>query len=268
MARLLAAFPGHAAALPLTAAGPEPLFAVWSPACLPAMAAQLAAGRHRLRDLVGQTDAALVPFPVDACFTNVNTRADYEAAQASARQRTETAGTATAATAAGTPPALLAVVGWSGSGKTTLIEQLVPELIKLGLVVGTVKHDVHGFAIDHPGKDSWRHRQAGARATVLASPARLAFVTDLDGDLPLTHIARTYFRGFDLVLAEGYKHTAPHRVEVLRAATGQRDTICAPQESLALITDTKLAHPHRFAPEAVAELASFVAARLASLRRY
>ena len=59
-------------------------------------------------------------------------------------------------------PALVAIVGKSDSGKTTLIEKVVPQLVKLGLRVGTVKHDAHSFEIDHPGKDSWRHGQAGA----------------------------------------------------------------------------------------------------------
>ena len=72
-------------------------------------------------------------------------------------------------TAAGRP-ALVAIVGKSDSGKTTLIEKLVPELVRLGLRVGTVKHDAHSFEIDHPGKDSWRHGQAGAEAYVIASP--------------------------------------------------------------------------------------------------
>ena len=67
-------------------------------------------------------------------------------------------------------PALVAIVGKSDSGKTTLIEKVVPELVRLGLRVGTVKHDAHSFEIDHPGKDSWRHGQAGAEAYVIASP--------------------------------------------------------------------------------------------------
>ena len=86
-------------------------------------------------------------------------------------------------TAAEGKPALVAIVGKSDSGKTTLIEKVVPELVKLGLRVGTVKHDAHSFEIDHPGKDSWRHGQAGAEAYVIASPERLAFITKLDGEL-------------------------------------------------------------------------------------
>ena len=98
--------------------------------------------------------------------------------------------------------------------------EVVPELVKLGLRVGTVKHDAHSFEIDHPGKDSWRHGQAGAHAYVIASPERLAYIAKLDGEMPLADIVRRYFAGFDLVVAEGYKHTAPHRVEIFRAGAG------------------------------------------------
>ena len=68
-------------------------------------------------------------------------------------------------------PALVAIVGKSDSGKTTLIEKVVPELVKLGLRVGTVKHDAHSFEIDHPGKDSWRHGQAGPAPTPSPRPS-------------------------------------------------------------------------------------------------
>ena len=85
-------------------------------------------------------------------------------------------------------PALVAIVGKSDSGKTTLIEKVVPELVRLGLRVGTVKHDAHSFEIDHPGKDSWRHGQAGAEAYVIASPERLAFIARLDEELELVDI--------------------------------------------------------------------------------
>jgi len=165
-------------------------------------------------------------------------------------------------------PALVAIVGKSDSGKTTLIEKVVPELVKLGLRVGTVKHDAHSFEIDHPGKDSWRHGQAGAEAYVIASPRRLAFITRLDGEMPLAEIARRFFAGFDLVVAEGYKRTAPHRVELFRAGAGHAEPLCAPGETIALVTDTPLEHEHRFGLEDAAGLARLLAARLDSLRQY
>ena len=165
-------------------------------------------------------------------------------------------------------PALVAIVGKSDSGKTTLIEKVVPELVKLGLRVGTVKHDAHSFEIDHPGKDSWRHGQAGAEAYVIASPERLAFITRLDGELPLTETVGRYYDGFDIVVAEGYKRTAPHRVELFRVGAGHTEPLCAPGEAIALVTDADLEHEHRFGLEDGAGLAAFLAARLDALREY
>jgi molybdopterin-guanine dinucleotide biosynthesis protein B len=165
-------------------------------------------------------------------------------------------------------PALVAIVGKSDSGKTTLIEKVVPELVKLGLRVGTVKHDAHSFEIDHPGKDSWRHGRAGAEAYVIASPERLAFITRLDGEMPLDDIARRFFADFDLVVAEGYKRTALHRVELFRVGAGHTEPLCTPGEAIALVTDADLEHEHRFGLDDGAGLAAFLAARLDTLREY
>ena len=154
------------------------------------------------------------------------------------------------------------------SGKTTLIEKVVPELVKLGLRVGTVKHDAHSFEIDHPGKDSWRHGHAGAEAYVIASPARLAFITKLDGELERAEIVRRYYDGFDIVVAEGYKRTAPHRVELFRVGAGHTEPLCAPGEAIALVTDADLEHEYRFGLEDGAGIAAFLAARLDALREY
>ena len=169
---------------------------------------------------------------------------------------------------AGRPPALVAIVGKSGSGKTTFIERLLPELIALGLSVGTIKHHAHNVDIDHQGKDSWRHGRAGARAYVVASPSQLAYVTRLDEEMPLAVIARRFFLGFDLVVAEGYKGSAPHRVELFRTAAGHERLLCDPGEAMALITDAPVEYAHRFALDDARGVASFVAARLDELRDY
>jgi len=263
--RVLAAFPGHDLALP--AIGPEyhqPLFAAYGPACLAPMTALLEAGRHRIVEILPSLDADEVRFADDALFHNINTMDDYLEARRQAAQGADDApgGDAPAR------PALVAIVGKSDSGKTTLIEKVVPELVKLGLRVGTVKHDAHSFEIDHPGKDSWRHGQAGAYAYAIASPERLAFITKLDGEMPLVDIARRFFAGFDLVIAEGYKRTAPHRVELFRVGAGHADPLCGPGEAMALVTDSTLQHEHTFGLEDGAGLAHFLAVRLDSLRRY
>jgi molybdopterin-guanine dinucleotide biosynthesis protein B/molybdopterin-guanine dinucleotide biosynthesis protein len=253
--RVLAAFPGHDVALPVIGPHHEPLFAAYGPACLEPMSRLLEQRRYRIADAFPGLRVAHVPFPDAAIFHNINTMEAY-------REARERAGGGDAS------PALVAIVGKSDSGKTTLIEKLLPELRALGLRVGTVKHDAHGFDIDHPGKDSWRHGRAGAEAYAVASPDRLAFVTRLDRELPPGEIARRYFAGFDLVVAEGYKRTAPHRVEVFRTGAGHAEPLCAPGEALALVTDAALEHDHRFTLDEAREVARFLAARLEVLREY
>ena len=259
---VLAAFTGHDVALPAIGADyHQPLFSAYGPACLPPMTAVLDAGRHRIVTILPHVRVAEVRFPDDSLFHNINTMDDYQ----EARRRAAAGGDAPAADA---QPALVAIVGKSDSGKTTLIERVVPELVQLGLRVGTVKHDAHSFEIDHPGKDSWRHGQAGAHAYAIASPERLAFITRLDGEMPLADIARRFFAGFDLVVAEGYKRTAPHRVELFRVGAGHAEPLCGPGEAIALVTDSELPHEHAFGLEDGAGLARFLAVRLDTLRAY
>ena len=90
------------------------------------------------------------------------------------------------------PTPIISIVGKSNSGKTTLIENLIPELTKRGYRVATIKHNVHGFDIDHEGKDSWRHKKAGAFATVIACPTRIALIEDIDHDQTLDEIRDKY----------------------------------------------------------------------------
>jgi len=251
---VLAAFPGADAALPRIGPHRQPLFAAYGPRCLPPMRQLLQYGRHRVVDGLAGLDVAEVPFPDEAAFHNINTMSAYE----TARERTGVA----------SPPALVAIVGKSDSGKTTFIEKLLPELIALGLRVGTVKHHAHPADIDHEGKDSWRHGRAGAAAYVVSSPSQLAFVARTDEEMPLATIARRFFEGFDLVVAEGYKGAAPHRIELFRVEAGHASPLCGPGEAMALITDAALEHEHRFALDDAGGVARFLAARLDTLRAY
>ncbi len=113
--------------------------------------------------------------------------------------------------------------GYSGSGKTTLVEKLIPALKLRGLRVSVVKHAHHSFDIDHPGKDSWRHREAGAFEVVLASDRRLALVREFErpGELKVHHLIAELHAGVDWVLVEGFKDSDLLKIEVWRAATGK-----------------------------------------------
>jgi molybdopterin-guanine dinucleotide biosynthesis protein B len=112
--------------------------------------------------------------------------------------------------------------GWSGSGKTTLIERLVPQLVARGVVVSLVKHAHHEFDVDQPGKDSWRHRNAGCTEVLVSSSARYAVMHELRGAPELT-LAEALGRlsPCDLVLVEGYKAAAIPKLEVWRASVGK-----------------------------------------------
>jgi molybdopterin-guanine dinucleotide biosynthesis protein B len=112
--------------------------------------------------------------------------------------------------------------GYSGAGKTTLIEQLIPRFKAEALRVSVVKHAHHGFDIDRPGKDSWRHREAGAYEVLVASDRRLALLreyeTDADPDL---YALLAELSGCDWVFVEGFRRAAIPKLEVWRAAAGK-----------------------------------------------
>jgi len=108
--------------------------------------------------------------------------------------------------------------GWSGSGKTTLVEQLVARMKLAGARVSVVKHAHHDFDIDQPGKDSWRHRQAGAFEVVVASERRLAKVREFEVlQTPTAHQLLAELVECDWALVEGFKHADIPKIEVWRA---------------------------------------------------
>ncbi len=113
--------------------------------------------------------------------------------------------------------------GYSGSGKTTLVEKLIPALKAMGQRVSVVKHAHHKFDIDHPGKDTYRHREAGAFEVVVASNRRLALIREFEKPAQLTvhQLIAQLHDGVDWVLVEGFKESNLLKVEVWRASTGQ-----------------------------------------------
>ena len=159
-----------------------------------------------------------------------------------------------------TPP-IIALVGRPDGGKTTLLEQLIPQLAARGFRIGTIKHHVHEFAFDTPGKDTWRHKQAGADTVLLASPTGLGLVADTDRDLAPAELAARYFTGVDLILTEGYKQTSLPKIEVFRPEV--HDAPLDRDETwIAYVSDTPpAAGLPCFAPNDVAGLADFLIAR-------
>ena len=114
------------------------------------------------------------------------------------------------------------VTGWKNTGKTTLTERLVAEFTRQGLRVATVKHAHHATEVDHPGRDSYRHRKAGAGQVLVASPLRWALMTELRGaEEPPLDVLLAKLDPCDLILVEGYK-AAPHpKIETHREAAGR-----------------------------------------------
>lgn len=116
---------------------------------------------------------------------------------------------------------VLGIVGWSGSGKTELLVGMLPLLRARGLTVSTVKHVHHGFDIDRPGKDSYRHREAGAHEVLVASGTRWALLHELMGEEPPLPTMLAKLDPVDLVLVEGYKTHPFPKLEVHRPAVGK-----------------------------------------------
>ncbi|MCL5039841.1 MAG: molybdopterin-guanine dinucleotide biosynthesis protein B [Firmicutes bacterium] len=111
---------------------------------------------------------------------------------------------------------VISVVGKSDSGKTTLLEKIIPELRSRGYRVATVKHDVHGFSLDIPGKDTWRHSQAGADVVIISSPAKMATIRKVERERTLEEITREV-TGVDIIITEGYKRQDRPKLEVFRS---------------------------------------------------
>ena len=133
---------------------------------------------------------------------------------------------------------MLSIIGRSNSGKTTFIEKLIPELTKKGYKIATVKHDRrHGFDFDKKGKDSWRHKHAGAVLTILSSPKILALIRDVDEEPSLNEIASCYAGDADLLIAEGYREGEHDKIEIT-ADLSENDLFCKIDEKIvALISD-------------------------------
>ena len=133
---------------------------------------------------------------------------------------------------------VLGLTGWSGSGKTTLLTALLPRFAECGLSVSTIKHVHHDFDLDQPGKDSWRHREAGAREVMIASGRRWALLHELDGPEPGLPDLLERLSPVDLVLVEGFKANPHPKIEVHRPALGLAPIWPGRADIVAVASDT------------------------------
>ena len=132
---------------------------------------------------------------------------------------------------------IIGFAAYSGTGKTTLITRIVRQLKSEGFRVAVIKHDAHGFEIDHEGKDSWRFCQAGADMTILSSPAKTALIEQRERSFPQL---AAMVHDVDLILVEGYKQENIPRIGICRKATGKG---LPPQTYIALVTDDDSIRP-------------------------
>jgi molybdopterin-guanine dinucleotide biosynthesis protein B len=134
--------------------------------------------------------------------------------------------------------------GYSGSGKTTLIEQLIPRLALAGLRVSLLKHAHHGFDIDRPGKDSYRHREAGASEVLVTSDLRWVLMHESRGEREPTLTEQLKrFSACDLILVEGYKHEAIPKLEIYRQANDRPLLYPEDRNIVAIAADTAVKAP-------------------------
>lgn len=132
---------------------------------------------------------------------------------------------------------IVSVVGKGDSGKTTFLEKLIAELSGRGVRVATVKHHVHDYDIDIPGKDSWRHARAGAVTTMVSSPDKFSLISKVEREYTLPELARiAEDSGAQILLTEGFKQEATTRIEISRKSRSE-SLISAPEELLAVVTD-------------------------------
>lgn len=153
------------------------------------------------------------------------------------------------------------LAGWSGSGKTTLLTRLLPALIERGVSVSTIKHAHHAFDVDQPGKDSYRHREAGATEVMVSSQNRWALMHELRGaaEPALDELLR-HMSPVDLVIVEGFKRAAVPKLEVYRAALGKPLLAKEDSDIIAIASDLPVAGLGlpRFALDDVGAVADFI----------
>ena len=162
---------------------------------------------------------------------------------------------------------VVSFVGNSGVGKTTFLEKLIPVLKERGYRIASIKHDVHNFTIDYPGKDSWRLTQAGSDIVVLSAAAKLAIIETVEEERSLTDLVEMVSDRVDLVVTEGYRGAAALKIEVSRKAHSAELTARL-DDLLAIVTDHSFdIDVPQFGLEDAAPVADFIVERFAVLPR-
>jgi molybdopterin-guanine dinucleotide biosynthesis protein B len=153
-------------------------------------------------------------------------------------------------------PPIVSIIGKSESGKTTLIEKLIRELKSRGYKVATVKHTNQTLSFDEPGKDSWRHVQAGSEATIISSPDKIVLIKPVATEPSLEETARLAGEDYDIILTEGFKEGDTPKIEVRRQGTTPPSVT---KKLIAIVTDEPVATKTRqFSPDDIKGLADLL----------
>lgn len=163
-------------------------------------------------------------------------------------------------------PPVVCIVGKSRAGKTSLVERLIGELKRRDYRVATVKRIHQDLELDKPGKDSWRHAQAGSHAVVISAPQKLALMKPQDHDVSIAEILHLLGEEFDIVLIEGFRESRVPKIEVHKREL-KEGLLCSPQELMAIVTDEPLeADLPQFSPEDIRGIADSIEEKLIAPR--
>lgn len=162
---------------------------------------------------------------------------------------------------------IICIIGRSDAGKTTLIEKLIPEFCRRGYRVGTIKHDIHGFEIDKEGKDSYRHKKAGAAFVLISSPQKIALIKDVNKELSFDELRR-YVEGVDIVFAEGFKRSSYPKIEIFKENL-HKELLCTEEDNLiAVVSEKKFdLNVPIFSLNEISQLADFIIMKFLDLSK-
>ncbi|RJQ44061.1 MAG: molybdopterin-guanine dinucleotide biosynthesis protein B, partial [Gaiellales bacterium] len=237
--RMLALSAGYDAVVPVSPAGMEPLFALYTRRCLDVMGDFIRREDFKLLNVLERLKVRWVT-PAEmrdlgdpaVTFFNINTPEDLVRAGAMGVDRRESP---LPARDEDEPP-LVCFVGFKNTGKTTFLESLVKEMSDRGLSAACIKHDVHGFSMDHEGTDTWRLAQAGAARVIISCPGRYAVVARVEQERTLEELRREIGPAADIILVEGYKSSGADKIEV-RGRDAGGEWACGEGDLLAVVAD-------------------------------
>lgn len=199
--------------------GVEPLFAIYKKSALNIIEELIKEGNYRLRSIMEKASTSYFYINDETCLRNINTVKEYQSLEQTKKA----------------PKIINIVASCSNSGKTTLIEGIIKELKKEDCIVSTIKHDVHGFDIDKKGKDTYRHRVAGASNISISSKNRFAMINELDIELTLDEVLNLQ-KDSDYIIVEGYKNSNLKKIEVFRKGHSEK-IISSNDKLIAIATD-------------------------------